>query len=333
MAPKIIFLFSLPRSGSTLVQRILASHDEITTTSETWILFPFLYGFKNHGIYAEYNHDLLYAALDDFCKKLPNGKDDYLEEIVKCTTRLYAKASGQKELYFLDKTPRYHLIVNDIIPMFPEAKFIFLWRNPLSIIASIVNTWLGGKWNISNYRVDLFKGLPNLVSAYQNYSNRVCAMRFEDFVSDPETECRKIFDYLDLSFDSKTLKQFSKIQLSGLMGDPTRIKQYDTISKQPLEKWPRTFANPIRKKWGKNYLRCIGEKRLKVMGYDFERLINQLHAIPSSYEYFTSDLFSLSKMALKKNLFRYNKRIKNILFFGKSKSMCSDKTFWSELFM
>jgi hypothetical protein len=43
--PTAIFLLSLPRSGSTLAQRILAAHEGIATTSEPWILLP--YGYAN----------------------------------------------------------------------------------------------------------------------------------------------------------------------------------------------------------------------------------------------------------------------------------------------
>ena len=37
-----LFLLSLPRSGSTLVQRVLARSPQIATASETWLLMPFL---------------------------------------------------------------------------------------------------------------------------------------------------------------------------------------------------------------------------------------------------------------------------------------------------
>ena len=50
-----IFIFSLPRAGSTLVQRVLAAHDDIATTSEPWILLPFLFSTKEQGVYAEYS--------------------------------------------------------------------------------------------------------------------------------------------------------------------------------------------------------------------------------------------------------------------------------------
>ncbi|NJL19399.1 MAG: sulfotransferase [Bdellovibrionaceae bacterium] len=37
---KLLFILSTPRSGSTLVSRLLASHQEIAVTGETWCLYP-----------------------------------------------------------------------------------------------------------------------------------------------------------------------------------------------------------------------------------------------------------------------------------------------------
>ena len=44
---KLIFLFSLPRSGSTLVQRVLAVHDALITASEPWLLLSLIASKKS----------------------------------------------------------------------------------------------------------------------------------------------------------------------------------------------------------------------------------------------------------------------------------------------
>src|SRR5688500_15750036 len=64
--PTPLFLLSLPRSGSTLAQRILAAHEAIATASEPWILLPYLYTLRERGAYAEYNHRVLVRAVEDF---------------------------------------------------------------------------------------------------------------------------------------------------------------------------------------------------------------------------------------------------------------------------
>jgi hypothetical protein len=106
--------------------------------------------------------------------------------------RLYARTAPQGARYVLDKTPRYHLIVDDIMRLFPEGKFLFLWRNPLAMVASNMDSWAGGRWNLFRYKVDLFDGLENLVEAYRKHSSEVCAMNFEKLAASPLEEFGKI---------------------------------------------------------------------------------------------------------------------------------------------
>ena len=53
----------------------------------------------------------------------------------------YASDSDSDSIYFLDKTPRYYLILKELEQVFPDAKFIFLFRNPVQIYASMLSTW------------------------------------------------------------------------------------------------------------------------------------------------------------------------------------------------
>ena len=113
--PTPIFLFSMPRSGSTLLQRIMAAHEAIATTTEPWVLLGPLYTLKAKGVIAEYNHASLCTAVTDFCGTLPGGRDDYLAEVRDFVLRLYARAAPDGTTYFLDKTPRYLLVISEII--------------------------------------------------------------------------------------------------------------------------------------------------------------------------------------------------------------------------
>ncbi|HZC84626.1 MAG TPA: sulfotransferase, partial [Rubrobacter sp.] len=213
--PTPIFLFSLPRSGSTLAQRILAAHGGIATTPEPWILLPYLYTLRDNGIYAEYNHRSLILAIEDFYEMLPGGREDYIAEIREFALRLYDKASPDGTRYFLDKTPRYHLVSDEIVAMFPEGKHLFLWRNPLSVVASVMETWGDAKWNLYRFKVDLFDGVENLVSTYERHRNRIHAMRYEEIVTKPEEAWGEVFRYLEMPFDRSALEMFGAVRLGG----------------------------------------------------------------------------------------------------------------------
>jgi len=94
------------------------------------------------------------------------------------TVRLYARASKNETKYLLDKSPVYHLVVEQIIELFPEAKFIFLCRNPLSVISSLLRSWQNGRWNIYRHEYHLFMGLSNLISAFEKFQDQVFKINF-----------------------------------------------------------------------------------------------------------------------------------------------------------
>ena len=287
-----IFLFSLPRSGSTLLQRIVGAHPEVSTVSEPWILLPQLYARRYVGAMTEYRHELSVRAIEDFSATLPRGSRDYEDELRTFALRLYTKASNDGSVYFLDKTPRYHLIVDEIIDLFPDAKFVFLWRNPLAVIASIINTFGNGQWNVFRYEIDVVTGLRNLVSAWQREQQRSFALHYEDLVRDPLLVCDALFDYLSLKSAPGVVEEFGGVQLTGMMGDPgtRRHNTEERIRSDRVDGWEESLANPARRAWCRLYLRKIGDDVLRPMGYDRTDLLKQLHRAPGSRAGFLGDL-------------------------------------------
>ena len=288
--PTPLFLFSLPRSGSTLAQRILAANGAIATASEPWVLLPYLYTLREPGAYAEYGHHLLVRAVEDFYGVMPRGRDDYVAEIRELALRLYDKASPAGTRYFLDKTPRYHLVSEEIVALFPEARFVLLWRNPLAVAASIIETWAGGKWNLYRFKVDLFDGVENLCATYERHGDAIHALRYEALITSPEDTWQKVFRYLGLPFDCSVLSRFGDVELAGRWGDHSGTRRYAGVSSEPLDSWKQVLNNPVRKAWCRRYLRWIGRERLAMMGYDQEALTGELDAIPDSYRRVGSDL-------------------------------------------
>ena len=285
-----LFIFSLPRAGSTLVQRVLAAHPDVASAAEPWILLPQLYALRHPGATAEYEHTWAVDALHDFCKLLPEGQAMYRREMSAFVRRMYEEAGGRGKRYFLDKTPRYHLIVDQIIDLFPDGRFIFLWRNPLAVAASMMQTWAKGRWNLFEYEIDLYQGVHNLIAASERYSDRVLTVRYEDLVTGGEQHWRRIFEYLGLDFTPALLAQFSSVAIGERMGDPTGNKAYAGLSTEPLEKWRRAFRNPLRRRWASRYLRRLGPQRLAAMGYDMQQLQRELASAPHGLEHLASDV-------------------------------------------
>jgi hypothetical protein len=291
-----IFLFSTARCGSTLLQRLLGSYPEIATVSEPWLLIPLVYAFRKKGVYAEYEHGTLAAAMEDFCEELPNARSDFQAEVRRFATRLYQHGCGPQHRYFLDKTPPYFLIVDEVIELFPQAKFVFLWRNPLAVAASLAD-WPQRNWG-GLYRENLFYGLANLIRSYQDHSAQACAVRFEDYVTgDPET-WRRLMTYLDLPFRPELMDCFSDVALRGRMGDKHGAQLYGSLSTQPLTKWHSTLANPFRKEASRRYLAWIGRERLATMGYDADQLFAELNSLPNTMSDVVPDSINLARALL-----------------------------------
>jgi Sulfotransferase family len=288
-----IFLFSISRTGSTLIQRIIAAHEGVATASEPWLLLPHAYTLRARGVDAEYVHPLLVTAIEDFCVTLPEGGEDYLNEIRDFALRLYREAAGEEATHFLDKSPPYCLVAEEIIRLFPEAKFVFLWRNMLSVTASMIETW--GPWRPNFMSSDLFLGLPRQIAAYEANRERSHAVRFEDLVGGKEEAWRGLMDYLEIPFEPASLTSFAEVELVGRMGDPTGRRRYSALSAEPQGKWKRTLANPLRRAWCRRYLRYLGAERLALMGYDLEEMLGELDAQPPAAEHLLGDLRRLAK--------------------------------------
>lgn len=289
-----VFILSLPRSGSTLLQRILATHPAVATASEPWILLPFLYTLRNRGVYAEYNHQKTRQAIEDFSAGLPHGEEDYRAAIGDLALRLYRARAGGSARFFVDKTPRYSAIAPEIVRMFGDARFIFLWRNPLSVIASLIETWGKGRWNVYEFEFELFDGLEGLITARRLAGDRAVSLRFSELVAESPKALERVFAYLGLSIHEARIQEQQDVPLEGRMGDQKGVRAYRDLSSEPLDKWARTLASPLRKRWCRRFLRWIGRDRLAVMGFDLETLLRELAEAPTSWRTVPSDVWRMA---------------------------------------
>ena len=287
----IIFLFSLPRSGSTLLQRILMTHDKIYSVSEPWLLLPLFYTLKLKGNSAEYNFSTCYNAIQDLIKELPNGKKDYLEAIRFFVKSLYDKITADKTTYFLDKTPRYYFIIPEIAKTFPNAKFIFLFRNPLSIMSSMIETWHNGKITLGDNHKDLYIGPKLLTNGYELLKEKSIRINYEQLVNEPKKELEKIFEYLGLDFNEKIIENFQNSKLSGRMGDPNKYK-HKKLETNLNDKWKKTFNTKSRRKYVKRYLNYLGNEIINSLGYNKNKLLDEIKKNKNDYKKSFFDKFN-----------------------------------------
>lgn len=276
-----IFVLSAPRSGSTLVQRMLATHDGVATAAEPWLLLPLLAAPRTDlPEVASWQRNAA-VGIKEFAKDhLPGGMRDFDEVMRGAALDLYRRVAGPDATHFVDKTPGYVVIADDLARVFPEATIVFLWRNPLGILASIVETFDGGAFRPYHQAIPLFDGPARMLDSQLRLGDRATPVRFEDMVArDPATLAR-LSAATGLAYTADTVQRFSSVDVSGFYGDPTGVQRYRELSSEPNAKWRTVLANPVRRAWAARYLRWLGRERLALMGYDLDALLGELAALP-----------------------------------------------------
>ena len=285
-----IFILSLPRAGSTLLQRMLSASPDIATTPEPWLALPWLSPLTDLPQHACYRFDLARNAIADFNSRLPGGERTYCQAVRDALMALY-QAAGDGKPFFLDKTPRYCLVARRLINLFPEAKFVILWRNPLAVLGSMLSTWAGSRWQPFRYETDLYRVTSKLVAAAVECDDRVYQIHYESLTSDPEVTLTELCRYLQVPYLPEMTRGLSDKKIQGVMGDPTGQDQYAEVSTASHSKWKSLLSGMVRKRYAENYLNWLGEDRLDVMGYPRNDLLSELKQLPTCTSRWPSDIY------------------------------------------
>ena len=140
-----IFIVSAPRSGSTLLFETLAASDQISTVGGEahWLvegmaeLRPGAPGVDSNRLGAEHVSEAVAERIvDQIAAQLKDHRGRPL--------------SAETPLRFLEKTPKNALRVPFFDRLFPDAQFIFLWREPHENLSSIIEAWRSGNWKTYN---------------------------------------------------------------------------------------------------------------------------------------------------------------------------------------
>ncbi|MBB5352647.1 hypothetical protein HNR46_002895 [Haloferula luteola] len=246
-----LFLLSLPRAGSTLLQRMLMASGEVATLGEPSLLLRFLGNDEIMTRRAPYWDYLVSQAMDDMRQASPGFDARYREGVRQLALGVYDELAAGKP-WFLDKTPRYSLIADEIGRTFPDARFIILWRHPLAVASSMCDTFCRGAWEVDDYAIDLHRGLDSLLGFAATHPDRIAEVRYEDLVSNPVAEMEKLECYLGLSGLAAHARQ-PALTAGGSLGDPTGVVKYQGVSEQSREAWRSAYDNWGRRRWARRY--------------------------------------------------------------------------------
>tara|TARA_B100001971_G_scaffold60629_1_gene55663 strand:+ start:10399 stop:11301 length:903 start_codon:yes stop_codon:yes gene_type:complete len=256
-----------------MTQAILSNHTDVSTVSEPWLMLYLIGQVPSFTeVTAAYTDSEARRAYCDLLLKIPSEERDQL--IRDFVTSCYASIGGDS-IYFLDKTPRYYLILNDLKRLFPDAKFIILKRNPIHVARSLKNLVMKGHRNHMHLALyhhhDLLKA-PRMLQDFldQNKGDpNVLSVKYEDLIANPNQGFAEIFKWIGLSYSEDLLDYSNNKSYQGLFGDPVSVSKQSSAHRN-IKKAPAREGYWLRLEQG--YVHYLGEQFLANYGYSHEEI-------------------------------------------------------------
>lgn len=194
---KKLFIVGCPRSGTTLLQQALNRHPAIVIPPETK-LFNYFFGRsrRRQRVHLQRLNEDLGINLPVPAYKIRTVEEarNFYEQIAAA----YLDRLGRTRVaYFGDKTPEQTGHLRQIHKLFPDAKYIFMYRDGRDVALSLTrvpwikcDVYVGFLIWLHFWRILKQTKADGLLDMYY--------LRYEDLVCDPETELRHVLTFLGL---------------------------------------------------------------------------------------------------------------------------------------
>lgn len=203
--PQPIFVLGFPRSGTTMIEQMLSSHDHVAAGGE----LPFVHEWQALSLRllpgSEPYPDRLAQAQAADLHHIPTVLRDYYLG----RAEIYG-VMGEGKRLFTDKMPLNDAHLPLIRLAFPKAPVIRMVRHPLDVAVSILSHNLTHGKN-SGFAMDSI--IAHMIAQHDldaHYDAMLeqppLIVRYEDFVAHQEAETRRVLDYCGLAFDDACLR-------------------------------------------------------------------------------------------------------------------------------
>ncbi len=231
-----IFLFGSGRCGSTLLQRALNAHPEVVMYGEhEGFLAPLAnsyhrltqtqdiqrFVFSEKAIPPEVVHGELSDLQADICWVNSFTAESVHSEYKRFLLSLLASDVDTDKVHWGFKEIRYlegHRVIWMLRELFPDARFVFLFRNPAETIASGLTAWEQPDEIMADeqtFRKAVWQRFMRWASKYrylleheEDLGENLYLLRYEDLVSDPKKHMDDVFGMLGLDTPELALEIF-----------------------------------------------------------------------------------------------------------------------------
>lgn len=193
---KIILVLGMPRSGTTLVEQILGSHNAITAGGEQ-IFFQNI--LKN-------NFD--FENQEKFQKEFLNSYSEIKDSIGKSYIDRLKNIDDKKIV--TDKLPFNFLYIGFFLTIFKDIKIIHVKRDALDNCFSIFKNFFAENINFAYDQKELaeyYNLYENMMIVWERiFNEKIYTIHYEKLVSDKENEIKKLLNYCNLDWDKNCLE-------------------------------------------------------------------------------------------------------------------------------
>lgn len=210
--PTPLFIVGVGRSGTSLLQSMLAAHTEIVSLPETGFLRREVFsGTGEAKTWSQWTADdarlsRVTSAAQDLVRGFSSdtGRDSIAAEtLYEAVRAAYVDTyAGDAPCYLLDKDPRLIEFLPAVFARYPDAQIVHIVRDPRDVVLSKEKA----AWSARRpWWFNLLIGVVQLQEMYRMLAPpcvwRVISVRYEDLLSDTSATLRRITDELDLHFD------------------------------------------------------------------------------------------------------------------------------------
>ena len=238
-----IFVLGLPRSGSTLIEQILASHSAVEGTQELAEIPRYV--LELQGRERDFESPRYPAVLAQVpAAQFVRFAERYLED-----TRVYRTGKPR----FIDKMPNNFRHIGFIHLMFPNAKIIDARREPMACCFGNLKQQFARGQEFTYSIEDIARYYRTYLELMEHWDTvlpgRVLRVHHEDVVDDLERSVRRILDFCELPFEPACV-EYHRTERSVRTASSEQVRR--PIFREGLDQWRNfeAWLGPLREALG-----------------------------------------------------------------------------------